>query len=482
MARAGARLQFYTRGAAHTVAVEVQSVLDRYCVGCHDGQPEGGFPPDLSRQPENGWGNFTPAYLALHPYVRRPGPESDYHLLLPLEFHADTSELVQILQKGHHGVQLSEAAWDRLITWIDLNVPDHGTWSEHREIPGEGRRRRSEMLERYAGISSDPELIPPADEQPVEFVPPEQVIRFKEQLAELDDWPFDTEQAQQRQAEAGLPLDLELDLGEGVGLELKLVPAGRFLMGAVDGFEDEAPRSAVSIGEPFYLGTLEVTCEQYARFDPAHFNGYHDQRHKDHTRPGYAAHGPRQPAIRVSWLAANAFCEWLSETTGRRCSLPTEAEWEWACRAGTSTPLSFGDLDTDFSLFANLADASTRRLAVDGIDPQPMQDPNQFQDFLPKEARFNDGQRLMAEVGLYAPNAFGLHDMHGNVCEWTRSDARPYPYLARDGRNEGAPKVKKVVRGGSWRDRPRLARSAWRQGYRPYQRVYNVGFRVLVRP
>ena len=83
---------------------------------------------------------------------------------------------------------------------------------------------------------------------------------------------------------------------------------------------------------------------------------------------------------------------------------------------------------------------------------------------------FDDGQRLMCDVGRYQPNAWSLHDMHGNACEWTRSE-----YV------QGRPE-KKVVRGGSWGDRPKHARSGWRWGYRPYQAVYNVGFRVVIHP
>ena len=177
-----------------------------------------------------------------------------------------------------------------------------------------------------------------------------------------------------------------------------------------------------------------------------------------------------------------AFCEWLSEEIGFECTLPTEAEWEWACRAGTATPLSFGDLDADFSSFANLADASTSKLAVTGVDPHPIANPNQYQDYLPKDARYDDGHRMMADVRQYQPNAWGLHDMHGNVAEWTRTDYRHYPYEGGDGRNDVTSRADKVVRGGSWRDRPKLARSAWRYGYRPYQRVYNVGFRIVVKP
>ncbi|NQT50706.1 formylglycine-generating enzyme family protein, partial [bacterium] len=97
---------------------EVQPVLDKHCAGCHDGKPrkDGKALPNFA-DIAKGWRGFTKSYIALHPYVRRPGPESDYHIQKPLEWHADTSELVQILRKGHHGVTLDAEAWDRLVTW-----------------------------------------------------------------------------------------------------------------------------------------------------------------------------------------------------------------------------------------------------------------------------------------------------------------------------------------------------------------------------
>lgn len=100
---------------------------------------------DLSRHAKTGWRNFTPSYVALHPFVRRPGPESDYHLQMPLEFHAGTSELVQMIEKGHHNVKLDVEAWDRLVTWINLNVPDHGTWTEQTGSRSSWVNRRVEM-------------------------------------------------------------------------------------------------------------------------------------------------------------------------------------------------------------------------------------------------------------------------------------------------------------------------------------------------
>ena len=159
---------------------EVQPVLDKHCVRCHDGQPR----PDGSRladlrgsQKITDWssdiaghvspavgGKFSVPYAELHRFVRRPGIESDIHLLAPMEFHAEATELVQLLRQGHYGVQLETADWERLITWIDLNAPYHGTWTE---IVGAATvqplaARKRELLKRYAKIDDDPEAIPAA--------------------------------------------------------------------------------------------------------------------------------------------------------------------------------------------------------------------------------------------------------------------------------------------------------------------------------
>jgi formylglycine-generating enzyme required for sulfatase activity len=174
-----------------------------------------------------------------------------------------------------------------------------------------------------------------------------------------------------------------------------------------------------------------------------------------------------------------AFCEWLSARTGERFTLPTEAEWEWACRAGTATPFSFGDADADYSTFANLGDVSLRLMAVKGVNPKPISKPNSLEDFIPKDTRFDDRNMIVAEGGKYKPNAWGLCDMHGNVAEWTLSTFRPYPYQDGDGRNKATSDGEKVVRGGSWRDRPKRCRSAFRLHYPAWQPVFNVGFRVV---
>jgi formylglycine-generating enzyme required for sulfatase activity len=465
---------------------DVQPVLDQFCVGCHQGQ-EGR--PDFARKDENGWSNFTPSYLALHPYVRRPGPESDYHLATPMEWHAGTSELIQMLEKGHFGVELDEEAWDRLFTWIDLNVPDHGTWHEHQPIPNDFHTRREYMLANYANRTDDFEVIPEGLGAPREFVRPEPPATRQSAASHVEGWPFSNEEARalQRAAagavaavDAGGELQRKtVDLGGGVEMDFVLIPAGDYVMGSADGALDEQPPCRVAIEQPFWMGVTEVSNAQYACFDPAHDTGTIDQHNKDHTRPGYAANLPEQPAARVSWDEAVAFCAWLTERAGAPCTLPTEAQWEWACRAGSDDAFFYGGMDADFSTFANLADQSIKLLAVAGIDPQPIPNPSPYEDFLPKDTRFNDGERIVAAVGKYQPNPWGLLDMHGNVAEWTRTSFAAYPYL-EDGRNDPDSRQDKVVRGGSWFDRPHRATSSFRLAYKPYQKVYNVGFRVII--
>lgn len=188
---------------------------------------------------------------------------------------------------------------------------------------------------------------------------------------------------------------------------------------------------------------------------------------------GWPLNQAQQPVVRVSWSEAMTFCRWLADRTGNRVMLPTEAQWEWACRAGSATAFSYGDLDSDFSEFANMGDATLRDLAYDARD-------NYVPDIVPRDDRFSDKSLVSCQVGSYRPNAWGLHDMHGNVWEWTHSNYAPYPYISGDRRNVGGEIEPKVVRGGSWYDRPQRCRSAFRLSYPTWQKVYNVGFRVIV--
>ena len=469
---------------------EVQVVLDKHCTGCHDGQARSTGEPmlDFRSKPAvhlqaasdvyNAGAKFTPSYLALRSFVRSPTIESDMHALPPGEFHADTTRLVQLLRKGHYGIELDQEAWDRLITWIDLNAPAHGTWHEivGDELVAHQRDRRREMMKLYAGRDEDPEAIFHPASSSVEQVIPEPTSKpFTEEVS-CPNWPFDAAEAHRRQSVAG-EYQRTIELGDGIQLHLQLIPAGEFVMGDPAGHPDEQPATRVQIDRPFWIGRFEVTNEQYRLFDATHDSRleHGDFLQFSERERGYALNSPRQPVVRVSWQRAMDFCRWLSRATGEGFSLPTEAQWEYACRAGAEAPLSYGSVDDDFSTFANLADATLRKvdlfdwdLPVGAIPP-----------WRPADDRFNDNYRVSAPVGSYQPNAWGLYDMHGNVAEWTRSCSAPYAYSDTDGRNDTASTGRRVVRGGSWYDRPRHSRSAYRIGYWPYQRVYDVGLRVV---
>ncbi|HIQ21330.1 MAG TPA: hypothetical protein EYH34_08875, partial [Planctomycetes bacterium] len=490
---------WYGPARGFNFAREVQPVLDRYCVGCHDGQTriDGKTAADLRGREQisdyisayhyggRDAGHFSTSYVELHRFVRRPGLESDYHLLVPMEFHADTTQLVQLLSKGHYGVQLDQEAWDRLITWIDLNAPFHGTW---HEIAGRQRverwaQRRRQLRRLYARMDDDPEAVVQTQQETVEPIVPS-VGRAEPGEpggpVPCSGWPFDGAEARRRQQAAG-PARCSIELAEGVSLELVRIPAGQFVMGSADAHPDERPPHRVQMAEAFWMGATEVTNRQYALFDPSHDSGVESRFGMQFGVRGFYVNGPDQPVVRVSWHEAMAFCRWLSQKTGVTFTLPTEAQWEYACRAGTATPFSFGDLDTDFSPFANLADATLSEYVCHPYRKEriPLANASRYDDWIPKDARFRDGSFLSDGVGRYQPNPWGLYDMHGNVWEWTRSDYRPYPYDDNDGRNALDPHTDKVVRGGSWRDRPARARSSFRLAYRPYQRVYNVGLRVI---
>ncbi|HRY48311.1 MAG TPA: SUMF1/EgtB/PvdO family nonheme iron enzyme [Candidatus Paceibacterota bacterium] len=490
-------------------AREVQPVLNRYCVRCHEGS--GNSPdsasPDLRERPD-AWmvyehgrpegclvtgvsrtellgkysAVFEPAYVALRSFVRVGGLESDLHVLPPMEFHADTSELVQVLKKGHYQVRLDAESWDRLITWIDLNAPCHGTWKETTRIPGRQQPERRQALRRlYGGIDENAEDIPDPSPLPSQALGTHQSeTGLLTQLAVIETpagWPFSAREAKRRQQRPGKTTRI-LDLGNGVKMKLVHIPAGAFVMGDASGQSGDARPRVMRVDRSFWMSEFEVSNEQYAQFDPRHDSRFEDRSSWIFSEAylGWPLNRPRQPVVRVSWDQAMDFCRWLSGVTGLEATLPTEVQWEYACRAGTDTPLFFGDLDADFSRYGNLADASLRQLSSEGWRPLAP-------DVAVRDDRFNDGHLVTADTGSYLPNAWGLYDMHGNAAEWTRS-----VYSSNDRSLETPPAAPagsmeteaRVVRGGSWRDRPKRCQSSFRLGYPPYQRIFNVGFRVLV--
>ncbi|MBK1791880.1 SUMF1/EgtB/PvdO family nonheme iron enzyme [Persicirhabdus sediminis] len=449
---------------------EIQPVLDQYCVGCHDGSSD---TPNFADNVDQKFGraSFSGAYMALHPYVRRPGPESDLHILTPMDVHTSTSELFQILEKGHHGVELSDEALEKLVTWADLNVPYHATWTEFDSDPLtlKWAKRTVEYKKRFANIDDDIEWVPALPTERPSFVKPPKQER-PEALTHTN-WPIDfaNHKVEKKTIKFG---DSEL--------ELVRVPAGEFVMGSVDGERDEFPQSVVKVDRAFWMSTTEVTNAQLREFNPEHNSRHINQQWKDHIFPGYPANDPQMPAIRVTWNDAMGFASWLGEQSGQTINLPTEAQWEWAARAGNDQPFFFGT--TGFENYANLADTNIGDLAVYGIDPQPLPKERRtpLNDFVPRDESFDDGRMIPDGTGQYKANAFGLYDMIGNVAEWTRTSYKSYPYNEADGRNDLSKGDAKVVRGGSWRDRPHRATSSYRLKYAPYQKVYNVGFRVII--
>ncbi len=251
------------------------------------------------------------------------------------------------------------------------------------------------------------------------------------------------------------------------------IPSGTFVMGDEEGYPDEKPRKA-KVEKSFWMARTEITNAQFALFDPTHYSGYFDNLGKNNERKGKPLNQPEQPVIRVSYRQAQAFCQWLSQRTQLEVRLPTEQEWEYACRAGADTPMHYGPMDADFSQVENLAD---RALLEKGFffPVVPLQRRRSGMRYMATpfalDNRYSDGMTSPDGTGLLEPNAWGLMDMHGNVQEWTSS-------LYEDG--SGGPDAKRVVKGGSWMDRPADARAGIRRGYQPWRRVHNVGFCIVV--
>jgi formylglycine-generating enzyme required for sulfatase activity len=266
--------------------------------------------------------------------------------------------------------------------------------------------------------------------------------------------------------------------------ELVVVAPGRYTMG-YDGGENgrpEGPPRAVKIRRPFAIGRVEITHAQYAAFVAAtgHDSGsgcYGPLRAGESgnwswyaeatwQRLPAAAPPPRatDPVVCVSWRDVQAYVDWLSRRTGQRYRLPTEAEWEYAARAGSVTQYPWGDAADGGCAQANMYDNTGR-------------DPVRSTSFAPCD----DGHVRVAPVGSLAPNAWGLHDMIGNVWEWVQDCyVAPYPRMPVNGNAVEARGdcALRAVRGGSWRSPAFRQRSSWR-GRDPEDRKADIfGFRI----
>ncbi len=468
-----------------TFELEIQPILDRACVACHNENSgldlTGGRINKNYPRMNRVWGE---SYLAIMPYIYRQGPEAEMYVLKPYEYHASNSELVRVLEKGHHGVKLQDQEWRTLYNWIDFNAPYHGAFTDISKA-GEFDQydRRIELANKYnngAGVDWRKEIKDYADylkgKGAITPDMPAQEAKPKQKEIKVSGWPFDKETARQLQM-ADRKEPKQIEVAPGVTVRFVWVPAGQFVMGSNRAEPDCAPEFKASVKNGFWMAETEVTNEQFCALFPEHNSRIIGQFWKDHTTPGYFANKPQQPVIRVSCEEAMEYCRKLGEKTGLKITLPTEMQWEWACRGGGDDAFWYGNTNSDFAAFENMADARLSDMAVQGIDPQPMSKNSRLRpywDYIPKVASVNDGEMLTAFVGKYQANPWGLKDMHGNVAEWTCSDYVKYPYHKKETSD------KKVVRGGSWTDRPKYAASYTRKAFYPWQKVYNVGFRMII--
>jgi len=273
-----------------------------------------------------------------------------------------------------------------------------------------------------------------------------------------------------------------------IGMEFVRIEAGEYMRGSTlapeevvkkyggeaEWYKDEHPRHRVVLTKPFYMAATPVTRGQFAQF--AREANYKTDAEKEGwayawkdnnwgkvdgaswRAPGFPQ-TDSHPVVCVSWNDAVAFVQWLSRKEGKTYRLPTEAEWEYAARAGSTTEFIWGDNPDDGAGWANAADLTAKQ---------------QF----PNWTTFNwrDGYVFTSPVGSFKPNAWGLYDMIGNVWEWCLDWYGDYPAGAVTDPKGPATGRSRVLRGGSWLDIPRICRSALRSWFTPDSRILASGF------
>ena len=293
-------------------------------------------------------------------------------------------------------------------------------------------------------------------------------------------------------------------LTNSLGMKLNRIPVGEFMMGSheskdslkkafpqyeptrIDKLDDEYPAHKVRITKPFYIGVHEVTIAQFRKYleqsghktdaesDGTGGWGYNKKTNAFEGRkleyswrnPGFPQEDSH-PIVDITWFDSVRFCEWLSQKEGRKYRLPTEAEWEYCCRAGTTTRFHHGDDPEKLTTAAAVYDLKTRE---------------EFPEWINFATTSSDGFTFTAPVGSFKPNAWGLHDMHGNVWEWC-SDWHGDDYYSKSptddpqGPEDGEVKIR---RGGSWHTWPFYCRSSFRNWNTRTTRYVLVGLRVVL--
>jgi formylglycine-generating enzyme required for sulfatase activity len=328
-------------------------------------------------------------------------------------------------------------------------------------------------------------------------------------LAGQEDKPGKPVRAKKREA-SGTKSGTTKSFENTLGMTMVRIRAGTFKMGSTkaeqhavmksadkkfrkyvrEWLDTEGPQHEVKVTHAFYMAAHPVTRGQFAQFvaetgyktdaerDGEGGWGYNAKRKRHEGRkPFYTwrkwgwSQTNRHPVVNVSWNDAVAFCKWLSKKEGKTYRLPTEAQWEYACRAGTTTRYCSGDTEADLRDHANLADQSLLRK----FDAKAYSDYG-FMDW-------DDGYPFTAPVGRFKPNGWGLYDMHGNVCQWCRDcfDKDYYQHSPKED-PECTRGDWRVLRGGSWYLDARFCRAANRYPSLPADRGIWVGFRVILEP
>jgi len=255
--------------------------------------------------------------------------------------------------------------------------------------------------------------------------------------------PFDSDQAKAHQKAWADHLGTPVQITNPIGMKLNLIPPGEFTMGSPlsePGRSDSETEHRVRITKPFYLSAHEVTQQQYEKVmgkNPSWFSALGNG--KDRVSEIDTS---QLPAEKVNWHDAVAFCGKLGEREGAKYRLPTEVEWEYACRVGTTTAYSFGNDASGLGEYAWHSGNSTH------------------------------------PVGGLKPNAWGLFDMHGNVREWCQDWRDDYDLKVVSDPTGPASGHYRVLRGGAFTSQPRNVRAAYRYSLQPHNRVPYIGFRL----
>ncbi len=426
----------------------------------------------------NALGSHTPGYAPHEQIAGAPAdPRNDVHALGVIWY--------QMLRRDFSAPNPSGPSWKRKlrtegVSDAHLELIESCLDSEMGERPRDGAAL-ADAIRALGATSPEPFVAPenrsisaapdPAPPRIVVPATPKVVVPAKKELIEAT-FPMTAEQARAVQGAAakalGLPVMETLDIGNGVKLDMMLIPAGEFMMGSpsseAERYEDEGPQHRVRISKPFRVGKFQVTQAQWRAVmgnNPSHFQAKADSsgvlqsiaRAFSGSTPPKPADFGNHPVERVSWDDCKEFCVNLSRQLGREIQLLTEAQWEYACRAGTVTPFHFGPT------------ISTNQANYDGNHTYANGSKGEY-------------RQKTTPVGSFPANGWGLHDMHGNVWEWCASWFGPYEAGDKVDPTDSGSGTDRVLRGGSWFNLPRHCRSAYRCRGTPDYRNNSIGFRV----